>query len=57
MRIGDLVLHQGRRVILLGVEPMSVPDRSARVQDADTGAVFDVPYAELEPAEGFPSMG
>ena len=54
MRIGDLVLHNGRRVILLGVEPMSVPERSARVRVVDTGEELDVPYEELREAEGLP---
>jgi bifunctional DNase/RNase len=30
MNIGDLVLHQGRRYYLRGLDPMSVPDRSRR---------------------------
>jgi hypothetical protein len=55
MHIGDLVLHRGREVVLLGVEPMSVPDRLARVRDVDTGEELDVPVDELEPvAEGLP---
>jgi hypothetical protein len=54
MHIGDVVLHLGREVVLLGVEPMSMPDRLARVRDALTGEERDVPVAELEPAEGLP---
>ena len=54
MRIGDLVLHNGRPVILLGVEPMSVPERSARVRDVATGEELNVPYEELREAEGLP---
>ena len=54
MQIGDLVIWNGRRVILLGVEPMSVPERSARVRDVDTDEELDVPYDELHSGEGLP---
>lgn len=54
MNIGEVVIHCGRRVILLGLEPMSVPERCARVRDCDTDEVLDVPFAELEEAEGLP---
>jgi hypothetical protein len=55
MEIGELVIHRGREVVLLGVEPMSVPDRRARVRDVVTGDETDVPVDELEPArEGLP---
>jgi hypothetical protein len=47
MKIGDTVIWDGRRVVLLGVEPMSVPDRLARVRDEESGDARDVPYAEL----------
>ncbi|HET8528625.1 MAG TPA: hypothetical protein VFL60_06930 [Gaiellaceae bacterium] len=49
MEIGDVVIHGDREVVLLGVEPMSVPDRLARVRDVATGAQSDVPVDELEP--------
>ena len=52
MNIGDVVIHNGRRVILLGLEPMSVPERSARVRDCDTDEVLDVPFDELAEAGG-----
>jgi len=55
MEIGELVIHRGREVVLLGVEPMSVPDRRARVRDVVTGDEVDVPVDELEPVrEGLP---
>jgi len=55
MKIGDLVIHCGREVVLLGVEPMSMPDRLARVRDALTQEERDVPIDELEPwREGLP---
>jgi len=34
----------------MGHEPMSVPDRRARVEDPATGEQFDVAYDELEPS-------
>jgi hypothetical protein len=54
VQIGDVVIYDGRQVVLLGVEPMSVPERSARVRDLETGEELDVPYAELEVGEGLP---
>ena len=50
MRIGDFVTHNGRLLVLLGHDPMSVSDRQAQVQDPASGAQFQVPFDELEPA-------
>jgi hypothetical protein len=50
MRIGDLVIHNGRMLVLLGHDPMSVPDRRAQVEDPATGERFVVPLDELVPA-------
>jgi hypothetical protein len=55
VKIGDVVLYNGRPVVLLGVEPMSVPERSARVRDVETGDEYNVPYDELEESEGLPA--
>jgi hypothetical protein len=52
MRIGDTVIWNGRRVTLLGLEPMSVPGRLAHVLDEDSGEQLDVPFDELEEGEG-----
>jgi hypothetical protein len=52
MRIGELVIHNGRVLVLLGHDPMSVPDRQAEVQDASTGERLVVPLEELAPASG-----
>jgi hypothetical protein len=49
MKIGDLVLHQGRRYYLRGLDPMSVPDRKAFLEDAFTGEPRMVPVDEIEP--------
>jgi hypothetical protein len=51
MRIGDKVIHQGRVLVLLGHDPMSVPDRRAEVEDPATGERFYVPLDDLRPAE------
>ena len=57
MEIGDDVIHLGRVLVLLGHDPMSVPDRHAQVEDPATGERFDVLYDELAPlptsAHGF----
>ena len=57
MQIGETVIWNGRRVTLLGLEPMSVPARLAHVLDEDTGEELDVPVDELEDAEGLPPNG
>jgi len=49
MRIGELVIHNGRLLVLLGHDPMSVPDRQAEVEDAATGERLVVPLDELAP--------
>ena len=57
MRIGDLVIHNGRVLVLLGHDPMSVPDRRAQVQDPATGEQLEVRYDELVQAPGFSPEG
>jgi hypothetical protein len=52
VQIGDVVNWNGRRVMLLGLEPMSVPERSAIVRDIDTDEELHVPYSALEAAQG-----
>jgi hypothetical protein len=51
MQIGDRVIHHGRVLVLLGHDPMSVPDRVAEVADPVTGERFSVPLDDLHPAE------
>ena len=48
MNIGDLVLHQGRRYYLRGLDPMSVPYRRAVLEDAETGERLLAPVDEIE---------
>jgi len=57
MKIGDLVLYQGRLHYLRGLDPMSVPDRRAVLEDAETGEEVTAPMAEVEtpPPNGNPS--
>ena len=52
MNIGDVLIHRGRAVVLLSLEPMSVPDRLATVRDVETGDVLRVPVDALEESEG-----
>ena len=56
MKIGDLVLHDGRRYYLRGLDPMSAPDRQAILEDAFTGARVTVPLDEVE-ERGRPNQG
>jgi hypothetical protein len=49
MKIGDPVLHAGRRYFLRGLDPMSVPNRRAVLEDAQTGEETTAPIAEVEP--------
>jgi len=57
MKINDLVLYLGRLHYLRGLDPMSVPDRRAILEDAETGEEVSAPVAELEspPPNGNPS--
>jgi hypothetical protein len=54
MAIGDFVLYQGRRYVLLGIDPMSVTDRRAELQDPDTGESLRVPLDDVEAADESP---
>ena len=57
MRINDLVLYLGRLHYLRGLDPMSVPNRRAILEDAETGEEVSAPVAEVElpPPNGNPS--
>ena len=54
MNIGDLVSWNGRLCYLRGVEPMSVPDRVADLEDARTAEPLTAPFGEVReaPREG-----
>jgi hypothetical protein len=47
MKIGDIVMYQGRPHVLRGLEPMSVPGRRAELEDAETGELISVPLDEV----------
>lgn len=47
MEIGDLVTWRVRAYYLRGIEPMSVPDRKAHLEDARTGERVTAPLREL----------
>ena len=51
MKIGDLITYEGKRWILRGIDPMSVPDRRAELEDVDTGERISVPLADIAPGE------
>jgi hypothetical protein len=48
MRIGDKVNYHGIVLVLVGHEPMSVPERRAQVEDPVSGERFNVAYDERE---------
>jgi hypothetical protein len=47
MEIGDLVIYEGKSYVLRGLEPMSVPDRRAEVEDPESGERRTVPFSLL----------
>ena len=51
VHIGDKVLYEGRVYVLRGLDPMSVPDRTALLEDALEGGLVRVPLKDVEPAE------
>ncbi len=52
MEIGDLVTYKGRAYVLRGLEPMSVPDRHADLEDPESGERIFVPFEELSESPG-----
>jgi hypothetical protein len=48
MKIGTAVTYCGRRCVLRGLDPMSVDDRRAMLEDERTGERFWVPLADVE---------
>jgi hypothetical protein len=47
MELGDLVIYCGRTCYLRGLEPMSVPDRLAELEDAATGESLSAPLQDI----------
>jgi hypothetical protein len=56
MRIGDLVTWHGTQYVLRGLDPMSVPDRRAELEDPATGNRIRVPLSEVEEAPAEPGV-
>jgi hypothetical protein len=54
MAIGDHVLYQGRRYRLRGIDPMSVSERQAELENLETGERVRVPLDEVESIEPQP---
>jgi hypothetical protein len=54
MKIGDLVLYQGRSCYLRGLDPIGVPKRQAFLEDPSSGEELIVPVEEIasEPTNG-----
>ena len=57
MKIGDLVLYQGRPYYLRGLDPMGVPARRVLLEDPETGREITVPADEVGAAEPPPPTG
>lgn len=51
MKIGDLVIYRDKLYRLLGLDPMSLDDRRAQIEDPDTGEVLHVPVEEVRARE------
>jgi hypothetical protein len=47
MEIGNLVTWRGRAFYLRGIEPMSVPERHALLDDVETGERVTAPLHEV----------
>jgi hypothetical protein len=54
MKIGDLVLYQGRLYYLRGLDPMSVPDRRVILEDPETGEEVAAPADDVSTTEPVP---
>ena len=47
MEIGEVLTYKGRTYVVVGLEPMSLPDRRCELEDAETDERISVPYAFL----------
>ena len=50
LRIGDFVTWRSRLCVLRGIDPMSVPERRAELEDCVSGERLRTPLADLTPA-------
>jgi hypothetical protein len=51
MKIGDLVLYQGRSYHLRGLDPMGVPERRVILEDPETGEELTVLAGDVTAAD------
>jgi hypothetical protein len=51
MNIGDSVIYNGSAYLLRGLDPMSMPDRRAVLEHAETGEVVHAPLDEILPSD------
>ena len=54
MKIGDLVLYQGRPYVLRGLDPMGVPERRVILEDPEPGEEFAAFADDVSPVEPGP---
>ena len=57
MKIGDRVTYGGRTCVLRGLDPMSVPDRRAHLEDVATGERLAVPLLDVTPTDDVDAHG
>jgi len=50
MEIGEHVVYKGRPYVLRGLDPMSIEDRRAELEDLETGEHVWVPLADVREA-------
>jgi hypothetical protein len=48
MKLGEIVTYEGRRYVVLGLDPMGLPDRRADLEDLETGERLRVLIGDLE---------
>lgn len=49
MMLGDAVTYRGKPHVVRGLQPMSVPERRAQVEDLESGRRVWVPMNDLTP--------
>jgi hypothetical protein len=49
MQIGSEIQWRGRTYLLVGVDPMNVPERRAYLREPGGARVVEVPFEEIEP--------
>ncbi len=47
MKIGSNILWRGRTYVLVGVDPMNVPQRRAYLRDPETAESLEAPFDEI----------